>query len=157
MADALSKAPRLSIIFFPTMKTTNYNNTFIAIAEDCPVSRAEIPPLKGEEKTAANIQYEMLANSPYQYTSDDVLFHVYAIKHKIKGNQQLREGREQFFSKGQPCFRSSPLTKRYGWGVHNDEQGKIAIYPVESPEYKRFLKDKSLQHTKAMRSKRKGA
>jgi hypothetical protein len=134
------------------MKTTNYINTFIEVAEDCPAKAAEIPPVK-EEKTAANIQFEMVAHHPYKYTSDDVLFQVYATKNKLSGSK-LKEEREKFFSKGQACFRSSPLTKRYGWGVHNDEKGKIAIYPIESPEYKKFVKDKTLQHTRGMRSKR---
>jgi hypothetical protein len=134
------------------MKTTNYINTFIEVAEDCPVKAAEIPPQK-EEKTAANIQFEMVAHNPYKYTSDDVLFQVYATKNKLSGSK-LKEERQKFFSKGQACFRSSPLTKRYGWGVHNDEKGKIAIYPIESPEYKKFAKDKSLEHTRGMRSKR---
>ena len=134
------------------MKTTNYINTFIEVAEDCPVKAAEIPPQK-EEKTAANIQFEMVAHNPYKYTSDDVLFQVYATKNKLSGSK-LKEEREKFFSKGQACFRSSPLTKRYGWGVHNDEKGKIAIYPIDSPEYKKFAKDKTLAHKRGMRSKR---
>jgi hypothetical protein len=135
------------------MKTTNYYSTFIEIAEDCPVNKAEIPPQKSEEKTAAAIQFEMLSSNPYKYTSDDVLFEVYAIKNKINAKQKAAE-REAFFSKGQPCFRSSPLTKRYGWGVHSDNEGRIAIFAVESPEYKKLSKDKTLSHVKAMRSKR---
>jgi hypothetical protein len=30
------------------MHTTNYLNTFIEVAEDCPVKAAEIPPVKEE-------------------------------------------------------------------------------------------------------------
>ena len=136
------------------MKTTNYINTFIEVAEDCPIQKAEIPPQKGEEKTAANIQFEMIAHNPYKYTSDDVLFQVYAEKNGVKG-AKLKEEREKFFSKGQACLRSSPLTKRYGWGVHNNEEGKVAIFPMESTEYKKFLKHADLKKVKAMRSKRK--
>jgi Family of unknown function (DUF6157) len=33
------------------MHTTNYINTFIEIAEDCPVQSAEIPQQKDDEKT----------------------------------------------------------------------------------------------------------
>jgi hypothetical protein len=135
------------------MKTTNYINTFIEVADDCPVKTAEIPPQKKEEKTAAVVQFEMVAHNPYKYTSDDVLFQVYTLKNKV-GGSKLSAEREQFFSKGQACFRSSPLTKRYGWGVHHDESGKIALYPMESVEYKKFTKDKQLSHVKAMRSKR---
>jgi hypothetical protein len=134
--------------------TTNYINTFIEVAEDCPVASAEIPPKKSEEKTAAVIQFEMVYDNPYKFTSDDIVFQVFAEKNKIKIKTQIIAEREKFYSKGQPCLRSSPLTKRYGWGVHNNAEGKVAIYAVESSEYKRFSKDKSLVHTKAMRSKR---
>ena len=136
------------------MHTTNYFNNFIEVAEDCPLKSAEIPPQKGDEKTSANIQFEMISSHPYRFTSDDVLFQVYALKNKITGKQQLSAEREKFFSKGQACFRCSPLTKRYGWGVHSDAQGKIAIYPQESTEYKKLSKDKTLSHVKAMRSKK---
>lgn len=136
------------------MHTTNYINTFIEIAEDSPTSIAEVPPLKAGNKTAANLQFEMVIDHPYKYTSDDVLFHVFAVKNNIS-KSDLKAEREKFFSKGQPCLRTSTLTKRYGWGVHANEAGKIALYGVDSDEYKKLAKDKSLQHVKAMRSKRK--
>lgn len=133
--------------------TTNYQDAFIAIADDCPVSSAEIPPVKGYKKTAANIQFDMVSKHPYQYTSDDVLFQVYAEKNDLT-ESELAEARKQFFSKGQPCFRASPLTKRYGWGVHSDKDGKIALYACNSPEYEKFLNDKTLTVVKAMKSAR---
>lgn len=134
------------------MKTTNYYNTFIEVAEDCPVTTAEVPPLRGE-KTIANIEFELLVDNPYEFTSDDVLFHVHAAKHQLRTKEFDRE-REQFFSKGQACFRSSPLTKRYGWGAHFDADGRMAIYAVESDEYQQFIRDKALRQVKAMRSKK---
>jgi hypothetical protein len=133
--------------------TTNYKNTFIQVAEDCPVTAAEIPPVKAAGKTLANIQFEMVSENPYKYTSDEVLFHCYAVKNEIP-KSELKDAREIFFSKGQACFRCSPLTKRYGFGVHANEKEKIALYPVESKEYKAFLKDKSLNKVKAMKSKK---
>jgi hypothetical protein len=135
------------------MKSTNYYNTFIQVADDCPVKKAEIPPLKGSGKTVANIEFEMLVDNPYEFSSDEVLFHVHATRQQLKASEFNAE-REAFFSKGQACFRASPLTKRYGWGVHFDADGKMAIYAVESEEYKRFSKDKTLTHAKGMRSKK---
>jgi len=126
--------------------TTNYLDTFIEVAEDCSVTHAEEPPLK-EPKTSARIEYEMLINSPYQYTSDDVLYESNGSRKGI--------GREDFFSKGQPCFRASALTKRYGWGVHSNGDGKIAIYTMESDDYKRLSADENTKHLKAMRSSKK--
>ena len=55
------------------MHTTNYYNTFIQVADDCPVDNAEIPPVK-KPQSVAQIEYEMLVTNPYKYTSDDVLF-----------------------------------------------------------------------------------
>ncbi|QCR22682.1 DUF6157 family protein [Pontibacter sp. SGAir0037] len=135
------------------MKTTNYYNTFIQVAEDCPVQAAEMPPQKKEDKTVATLQFEMIYNNPYAYTSDDVLFGVYAAKNKIS-SLALEEEREKYFSKGQACFRSSPLGKRYGWGIHSNAEGKVAIYAIDSDEYKKLSEDISLKNIKAMRSKR---
>lgn len=133
--------------------TTNYTSTFITVAEDCPATSGEVPPQKGENRTAANIQFDMLIKHPYEYTSDDVLFQVYAEKNNV-GAGGYKTERAKFFSKGQPCFRASPLTKRYGWGAHFNEDGKMAIYPVDSAEYKKLEKDKRLKVIKAVRSSR---
>ncbi|MGV3538786.1 MAG: DUF6157 family protein [Rufibacter sp.] len=135
------------------MKTTNYYNTFIAVAEDCPVAAAQIPPQKGDDKTVASLQFDMLQQHPYQYTSDDVLFGVYAAKNGIPA-EDFETERQKFFSKGQACFRASPLTKRYGWGVHANEEGKIALYALGSEAYEKLAEDKGLKVVKAMRSKR---
>ena len=134
------------------MHTTNYINTFIEVAEDCPVKLAEVPAQKGEAKSVANLHFEMVEAHPYQFTSDDVIFKTFAVKNNLESN--LENERNQFFSKGQACMRCSPLTKRYGWGVHSNEEGKIAIFPRESEEYERFLKDESVKRVKAMRSKK---
>lgn len=133
--------------------TTNYENTFIQIADDSPASSGEVPPIKGDKKTVANIEYDMLSRNPYKYTSDDVLFKVFAEKNDL-AESELSDARKAFFSKGQACMRASPLTKRYGWGIHNDEKGRIAMYPAGSEEYEKFINDEKLQKVKAMKSKR---
>lgn len=38
------------------MKTTNYYDTFIEVADDCPVEAAEVPPMRGAGKTAARLK-----------------------------------------------------------------------------------------------------
>ena len=135
------------------MKTTNYRNTFILIAEDCPVSKSEIPQKKSGKDTVASIQYEMIKKQPYKYTSDEVIFNVFIKKNGIDKKDEKSE-REKFFAKNQACLRSSPLGKRYGWGIHHNNEEKIAIYPVESSEYKKLSMDKVITKLKAMRSKR---
>lgn len=136
------------------MHTTNYFNSFIEVAEDCPINEGQIPPIKGNKKTVANLQFDMIEKHPYEYTSDEVLFAVYATRKEIPSTE-LEAARQEYFSKGQPCFRASPLTKRYGWGIHSNEEGKIALYSLGSKEYNAFLKDSAIAKTKAMRSSRK--
>lgn len=135
------------------MHTTNYHNAFIMIADDCPAATGEMPPMKGDKRTAANIQFEMVLKNPYKFTSDEVLFEVFAEKNDLTESER-EEGWKQFFSKGQPCFRASPLTKRYGWGVHSNAEGKIALYACGTPEYERFATDKTLTVVKAMKTSR---
>lgn len=137
-----------------TMHSTNYFDTFIQIAEDSPAQAGEIPPLRGEKKSVANLQFEMVIQHPYEYTSDEVLFRIFA-KRKGISMSEMEAEREKFFSKGQACFRASPLTKRYGWGVHSNAEGKIALFAADSEEYQQFVEDDSVKKTKAMRSSRK--
>ena len=136
------------------MHSTNYQNTFIEVADDCPVSVAEVPGLGKGGKTVAQMQYEMVKDNPYQYTSDEVFFTIFAQRNEIPV-EEWEEARTVFFSKGQPCFRASPLTKRYGWGVHSDAEGRVAMYARESEAYTRYLNTQHLNKVKAMRSSKK--
>ena len=134
--------------------TTNYQDTFIEVAEDTKVDNAVVPSSKGEKKTVAELQYELLSNNPYKYTSDDILFQVFADRNDLT-ESEYEEARRQFFSKGQACFRASPLTKTYGFGVHNDANGKMALYGLGTDEYQQFLNDSAIKKVKAMRTSRK--
>ncbi|MBD1431403.1 hypothetical protein H8B06_01075 [Sphingobacterium sp. DN00404] len=131
--------------------TTNYKDTFITVADDTKVACGTIPRSKGDKKTIAEMQYELLAENPYKFTSDDILFQVFADRNDLT-EAAYEQARKQFFFKGQPCFRASPLTKAYGFGIHCDDQGKMAIYGLETPEYKKFITNKHLKLVKAMKS-----
>ena len=136
------------------MHSSNYYNTFIQIAEDSKNNCGQVPPIKGDKRTVANLQFDMVYENPYQYTSDDVLFGVFAIRKNFTPTE-LDEQRVIYFSKGQPCFRASPLTKTYGWGIHSNAEGKVAMFAAESHEYQKLAADESLKQLKAMRSSRK--
>ncbi len=116
-----------------TLHTTNYHHTFIAVAEDCTVAEGVVPPSRATPSTA-ELTHRMIAENPYRYTSDDVIFAVWADRNGISEADRPAV-RAEFFSKGQPCLRSSDLGKRYGWGVHSDAEGRVAIFPVQSEEY----------------------
>ena len=131
--------------------TTNYRGTFIQVAVDCPVDRAQMPPLDPTKPSVAALQYELLAAQPYHFTSDELLFAVHARRAGIP-DDQLEQERERFFAKPQACLRSSPLSKRYGWGTHHDEHGRVALVGLGSPDYDRLAADTSLTQKRALRS-----
>jgi hypothetical protein len=132
----------------------SYKNTFITISEDSPVNSAVVPVSRNGKPTIASIQYGLIKHHPYKYTQEDVQFQTFLIKNQIESND-TDELRKQFFAKRQACFRASPLVKKYGWGIHYDEQGKIAIYGADSHEYHHFLESENVKVIKGMRSKRK--
>lgn len=134
------------------MHTTNYTNTFIEVAEDCKAAGGAEPPVK-REPSVARMQYELICANPYRYTSDEVLFTVYAARNGVEP-AELEARRAEFFAKGQACLRASPLGKTYGWGFHFDGESKVAIYPRGSAEYERLRADDTLKQLKAMRSSR---
>ena len=134
----------------------NYFEAFIAVSEDSPVGAGTVPPTRGAKQTVAARQYDMLSGHPYQYTQEDVLFESSTL---VRDNPEVTAEekvsmRKEFFSKSQACLRTSALGKSYGWGIHFDENGKAAIYGVESKEYERLKHDSSLAQTRAMRSTR---
>ena len=130
--------------------TTNYFDTFIEVAEDTKANSGTKPPTK-EKRTVAEMQYELIAKNPYKHTSDDILFQVFADRNDLT-KAEYKQAREQFFSKGQACFRTSPLTKTYGFGIHSNSNGKVALYGMETQEYQSFLADTKIKKVKAMKS-----
>ncbi len=135
----------------------SYKNTFVKCAEDCPVDKSEIPLLKKDKPPQHLIQYELLTQHPYKYDHEGLIFEVY-VRYKEIPAEVLKKDKEyikkELFSKGHPCMRASALTKRYGFGAHYNEDGKIALYPMESKEYENFIKDKEIQKVPAMKTKR---
>ncbi len=132
--------------------STNYFNTFIEVAEDSQAQNGTKPPSK-DKRTVAEMQYEMIAKSPYKFTSDDIFFQVYADRKELT-KAEYKQAREQFFSKGQPCFRASPLTKTYGFGIHSDNSWRVALYGMETEDYQKFVEDIEVKKVKAMKSRK---
>jgi len=112
----------------------NYYETLIEVAADCPATEGQVPQARGGKKTKAVVEYELLVKHPYMYTEEEIAFEVYAVLHEIPKASWQKE-REKFLSKGHPHLRVSALAKRYGWGIHNNAEGKVALIAVELPEY----------------------
>lgn len=132
--------------------TTNYFDTFIEIAEDTKAETGTVPPAK-PKKTVAERQFELIYNNPYTFTSDEVFFQVFADRNELT-KTEYAEAKSTFFSKGQPCFRASPITKTYGFGVHSNAEGKIALFGMKTPEYQKWIEDTQVKKVKAMKSNR---
>lgn len=135
------------------MVTTNYRNTFITVAPDCPVDAPVVPPENAAKPTVATCQFNLIAEHPYEMTSDEILFAVHVIRAGII-EAEIDEERGRFFAKAQACLRASPLGKRYGWGSHHDEHGRVALHGVGTAEYERLAGHPELAHRAAMRSAR---
>jgi hypothetical protein len=131
----------------------NYYDTLIEVADDCPATEGQVPQARGDKKSKAVVEYELLVTHPYTYTEEDIAFEVYAVLNNVPAVSWSRE-RAKFLGKGHPHLRVSALAKRYGWGMHNNAQGKIALVAVESPEYKRLMNDPRITKVKAFRSSR---
>ena len=84
------------------------------------------------------MQYELLKNNPYKFTSDEMIFLLHVMRNQIPDEQKDME-RERLFSKGQACMRSSGLSK--------NQNSKMAIYGVDSKEYSE-LKNDPVSHIK---------
>lgn len=101
----------------------------------------------------AVLQYEMIAERPYEFTSEEVLFEVFAQRNGIEPAGRPA-ARAASFAKPRACLRASPLGRRYGWGIHHDSASRVGLIPLGSEEYVTLAQDESLAQVRAMRSRR---
>jgi hypothetical protein len=138
------------------VRGVNYVGAFIAVAPDTSADHGTVPPAR-PKPTAAQRQFEMLHTNPYRFTSEEILFASSSegirLAEGIEDEEKQRNLRA-FFEKPRACLRSSPLAKQYGWGFHFDADGRVALYGVESEDYRRLRNDGSLRQLEALRSKR---
>ena len=129
------------------------SDTFIEVADDCPAVHAQVPLARGDRPTKAATEYELIAGEPYTLTEEDVAFRTRVVMRDIPEADWPAE-RERLLSQEKPRLRVSALAKRYGWGIHIDSHGRLALVAVESAEYQRLAADPALRHVRAFRTKR---
>ena len=135
----------------------NYINTFIEVATDCKAEQGTPPKSRADNPTVAELEYAMISQAPYAHTQEDVQFHVHAKRTGLTTRQLAASGarlREEFFSRPMACMRTSPLAKTYGWGLHFNDEGQVALVSVGTSRYRDLADDPTIAHTRAMRSKR---
>jgi len=130
--------------------STNYKDTFITASPDSVATQGKEP---AAAHSIAGMQYALLREKPYTLTSDDLLFKVHARRNNI-ADAEHQGAREAFFSKPQACLRASPLVKQYGWGLHHDENGRVAAFGIETEEYRAFQNNSDLKIVPGMRSRK---
>ena len=132
--------------------STNYYNTLIQISEDSPTTTAVVPDLTKPGVAAA--QFILISGEPYRYTSDDVIFARVAEKNAIPADR-IAAAKDTYFQSGRACMRTSPLAKTYGWGIHADAEGKLALVAANSDDYRRLNADETVTKVRAMRRSRR--
>ncbi|MGC4107617.1 MAG: DUF6157 family protein [Thermomicrobiales bacterium] len=133
--------------------TTNYERTLIAASDDSGAERGTVPPHKEGNPSIAWRTWAMIEGAPYRHTSDDVIFTVWADRQGI-AEEDRAAARAAFFSKGQACLRASDLGRKYGWGIHHNADGRIALYGVETETYRQLMDDPEIAKTRSMRRSR---
>lgn len=109
------------------MESVDHTDTFITTAPDSGATAGTVPP--GE--TVAALTYRMIADRPYELRSSDVIFGVWADRQGLAGEERSA-AREEFYARPRACLRSSELGRKWGWGVHADDQGRLMVHPVGS-------------------------
>lgn len=122
------------------MFSTNYYNTFIQVPSTCTRMNGIIP----SKNINAQLQFDLLFPNPCEFTSDELLFLVFAKINDIF-EEDLNFERKKFFFTPVPCLRYSPLVTNFGWGIHCNHDGFIAMYGKESEEYNNCIFNNSIQ------------
>lgn len=125
------------------------HDTLITVAPDSTAGSGVVPA-----RGVAAFQHTLLAGHPYGLTQADVLFRT--AHRDVPGDPgDLSPGDwAAFFAQPRACLRASPLPKTYGWGLHFDGQGRIALVDVASAEYRQLMDDPRVKTVPAMRSAR---
>ncbi|MBT4552270.1 GIY-YIG nuclease family protein [bacterium] len=121
-------------------KEPKIRNAFIAISEDSDVDRSIIP---GPKKTVARIKYETLIENPYKFTERQLFYEVHVVRRK---RNDLKIDSYQ--------IKRSPLVQKFGWGIHVDNEGRLALIAKESSIYSELVANDDIKKIKAYKRKK---
>jgi hypothetical protein len=134
--DAEPKIPKVGPVTF--RRSGAKPEELIEVAEDCEAERAMEPPDGGLNKTIQRIAYEVLIENPYTY-SEMELFHEVHVVRRNRSDLKLESYN----------IKRHPLVQRFGWGIHRNKEGKLALVAVDSKKYREL--QQSIKTTKAYR------
>ncbi len=119
---------------------------FIMAAEDCPRDSGTVPySVSGKEPFLPLVTYEVLSRHPYEYTEDELQREVHVV----------RLG-EKHFDPGTRDLKRNDLPKKGGWGIHYDEERRVALVDSGTERYEQLAKraESHGQLDRALRNKR---
>lgn len=114
---------------------------------------SQVEPPENAKPTITRLQFEMVMEAPYEFTAEDMIFAASGAGQAVADlpDEEHSEATAAYFAKPQAFLRTSPLPKQYGWGIHHDEQGRVALFAVGSPVYRDFAADPELKQIKALK------
>ncbi|MDR7316877.1 DUF6157 family protein [Brevibacillus nitrificans] len=109
-------------------------DTFVQVAQDCPVTTGVVPTTKPSAKPSIHVlQYELLSADPYRYTIDDLIYEVH-VRHKEYPEETVAKDadriRAELFSKSHPCMRAS--TEQYRKFVEGTSSTPKLVYAMRN-------------------------
>jgi len=113
-------------------------NALITVAESS-AKTSIIPTSKSKKETVKEVVYRVLNENPYKYKQNDLFYEVHINQMKKDKTLKLEKYKLQ----------RSELCSLLGWGIHGDEEGRLALVPIESSEYKSLLENPSITKKKA--------
>ena len=113
-------------------------NALITVAESS-AKTSIIPTSKSKKETVKEVVYRVLNENPYKYKQNDLFYEVHINQMKKDKTLKLEKYKLQ----------RSELCSLLGWGIHGDEEGRLALVPIESSEYKSLLANPSITKKKA--------
>lgn len=125
-----------------TVASTSPLEELIEVAADSSATRSEEPHDGGTAKTIARISYEVLTESPYKFSEREFYHEVHVVRRK---RPDLRIKNYN--------IKRSPLVKNYGWGIHRNSDGKLALIARESNRYEDLFANPLVKKTKAYRNR----
>lgn len=112
----------------------------IEVAEDYLEKYAQEPP-NGNTKTIPRIEYELLIASPYNFTERELFYEVHVV-HRNRPHLKIDTYN----------IKRSLLVQSFGWGLHRNSEGKLALVALESDRYKEL--QGSIKRSKSYRKSR---
>ena len=113
-------------------------NTLITVAESSSKTSI-IPESKSKKETVKEVLFRILNEYPYHYKQYELFYEVHI--------NQLKKSKELKLEKYK--LQRSELCALLGWGIHGNNEGKLALVPVESSEYKELLNSSNINKKKA--------